>query len=243
MDRVKLEELVNEGLSIRNIASNLNFSASTIRYWLSKYDLRTDISLNKNRDGFISLESFINGRYDLYSYLYGLYLGDGCVYRQKKGVDALTIALDSKYIELVEEVRKSLELFSGNKVRVYLRGNCYNLTIYGKHIKDIFIKYGKGKKHNNYVYLPNILLKNICYKSMAKGLFQSDGSYYYDKHNKKYFYSFTNMSKDIIDIFTMCLDNLDIGYDLQYNSKNVYRVGIRRKLEVIKFMNIFGIKK
>lgn len=44
MDRVKLEELVNEGLSIRNIASNLNFSASTIRYWLSKYDLRTDIS-------------------------------------------------------------------------------------------------------------------------------------------------------------------------------------------------------
>lgn len=48
------------------------------------------------------------------------------VFIDKEGVDALTIALDSKYIELVEEVRKSLELFSGNKVRVYLRGNCYN---------------------------------------------------------------------------------------------------------------------
>lgn len=236
-----LKVLVEKGLSIKDVSISLNCSKTKIRYWLRKYGLKTDISINKYRDGFISLENYVNHRYELYSYIYGLYLGDGCVHRHKKGVYALTISLDSKYMELINVVRNSLSEFSGNKVRSYLRGNYYNLSIYGKHICDIFIKYGVGKKNENYVFLPDILIKNICHKSMLRGLFHSDGSYYYDKHNKKYFYNFTNKSKHITDIFIMCLSNLEIKYDLQYN-RRTYIVGIRKKSEIIKFKDIVGVK-
>lgn len=41
MDKGKLTNLVEEGRSIRQIASVVNLSPTTIRYWLKKYGLKT----------------------------------------------------------------------------------------------------------------------------------------------------------------------------------------------------------
>ncbi len=194
--------------------------------------------------GKFSISKFISGRWELYSYLYGLYLGDGCVYLHKKGVYGLMIALDMKYPKLINEVYESLSTFHNNKVQTRIRYvNCCNLTIYGKYINVLFPKFGIGNKYKNMVFITKELQDNLCYKSLLKGLFQSDGSYYYDNYNDKYFYNFTNMSVDIINIFIMCLNNLDIKYTLNIKKNNVYVVYIRRINEVEKMMKIVGIKK
>ena len=125
----------------------------------------------------------------------------------------------------------------------YFYVNCCNLTIYGKYINVLFPKFGIGNKYKNIVFINKELQDNLCYKSLLKGLFQSDGSYYYDNYNDKYFYNFTNMSVDIINIFIMCLNNLDIKYTLNIKKNNVYVVYIRRINEVEKMMKIVGIKK
>ena len=41
MDKEKLEELVENGLSLKNLTTELNYSTSTIRYWLAKFGLKT----------------------------------------------------------------------------------------------------------------------------------------------------------------------------------------------------------
>jgi hypothetical protein len=44
IERGRLQTLVEDGLSIREIAAELELSATTIRHWLAKYDLRTQPS-------------------------------------------------------------------------------------------------------------------------------------------------------------------------------------------------------
>ena len=42
MDKKQLEELSNQGLSITKIGESLNKSYTTIRYWLNKYNIKTN---------------------------------------------------------------------------------------------------------------------------------------------------------------------------------------------------------
>jgi transposase len=42
MDKKELEELANKGLSIKKIGKQLNKSYTTIRYWLDKYQIKTN---------------------------------------------------------------------------------------------------------------------------------------------------------------------------------------------------------
>lgn len=52
MDRDLLASCVEQGLSVRQIASKFNKGNTTIRYWLNKYDLKT---CNKSfKDGYVS---------------------------------------------------------------------------------------------------------------------------------------------------------------------------------------------
>lgn len=47
VDRTRLTELVNQGLSIRQIADELGAGYSTVRYWLRKLGLQTDRSIRR----------------------------------------------------------------------------------------------------------------------------------------------------------------------------------------------------
>lgn len=48
MEIKQLENLVNEGLSIRSIMKKTRMSYSTIRYWLKKFNLKTKKIKNNN---------------------------------------------------------------------------------------------------------------------------------------------------------------------------------------------------
>lgn len=45
-----------------------------------------------------------------YAYLLGLYLGDGCISKAKRGVYCLRITLDAKYPQIISECQGALTL-------------------------------------------------------------------------------------------------------------------------------------
>lgn len=246
MNRDKIEELVNTSLSTRQIADRLKTSQSNIRYWLSKFNIKTNVDISESDSDIFnrSVKIVLNNK-SLYNYVFGLYLGDGHTYKikNKKNLHSLSITLDLKYPKVIEEVKTSVEILLGTKSQIInKKSNCVELKFFSNTIKYLFPKYGIGNKHLNKVFLPKILTDNIDYGSLAKGLFQSDGSYYYDRKNKKYFYGFSNKSVDISNIYINCLDNLDIKYDYNVKSNGIIHVNVRNRENVSKFRDIVGVK-
>ena len=44
MDYIILKDLIDKNFSLNKIARELNYSQTNIRYWLKKFDLRTNLS-------------------------------------------------------------------------------------------------------------------------------------------------------------------------------------------------------
>ncbi|MFK5282078.1 hypothetical protein ACI3PL_21220, partial [Lacticaseibacillus paracasei] len=57
-----------------------------------------------------------------------------------------------------------------------------------------------------------------------------------------YNYNFTNKSKDIIDIFTNCLDSIGISYGTRIKKNEIWVVQIQKTSEVKKLLSILGDK-
>jgi len=248
MNKDIITDLVNKGMSTRQIALNLNISQSNVRYWLNKYMIKTNPKIGENDfDIFNRCNEMVSKNKSLYNYIFGLYLGDGHTYKikNKKNLYGFCITQDTSYPKLVDEIKKSMSLFFNSKIQIVKReANCYEIKAFSNTIKFLFPKYGVGHKHLNKVYLPKLITDNIDYRSLAKGLFQSDGSYYYNKQNKKYCYIFVNKSSDISEIYIKCLENLGIKYDMNIkNITGVIHVNIRNRENVLKFKNIVGIKE
>lgn len=247
MEKQEIVDLINKGYSTRKIADELKTSQTNIRYWITKYNLKTLPKLFENDfDIHQRCLDLISNNKILYNYLFGLYLGDGHTYKikDKRNLYCLCITQDLKYPKLIEEISDSMEKFFNLKVQVLKRNNanCVSIKVFSNTIKFLFPKYGVGNKHLNKVELPDFILKNIDYLSLTKGLFHSDGSYYYSKHAKKYYYSFSNMSIDICDIYTMCLDKLGIKYDVSVKNTNAINVNVRSNENISKFRDIIGVK-
>lgn len=250
MDKSILLDCINKNMSSRDIAKKHNISQSTVSYWIKKYGLKTNyiklgngISYKKINN--INIDDIILNNIHVYNYLYGLYLGDGCVYKRKnRNVSTITFSLDTKYCKIIEKCKESIYMLFGKYPYVYHRKNSNGVDIkYTSIIVDkIFIKYGVGHKHLNKIYLPDVLLNNIDYKSLLTGLFHSDGSYYYNKNTNVNCYSFSNKSIDIINIISNCLDHFNIKYSLSKKFNNVYQIIIQSKRESEKLYKIIGDK-
>src|SRR6476661_6808015 len=51
IDRARLAALVDDGLSVRDIAAVLGVSAATVRHWLRRHGLRTRLAAPRGDDG------------------------------------------------------------------------------------------------------------------------------------------------------------------------------------------------
>lgn len=251
MKKEIIQDLVDKNYSTRQIAKELNCSYSNIRYWMKKYQLETTEiggkagqKLESDIDIYNRCLDFVAKKPKDYSYLFGLYLGDGCVEYVKGNCHVLSIHQDAKYTNLINKHKESIINLFGKPPYILNRGNMTVIRVSGSHVRFLFPKYGKGMKHLNKVTLPKILLDNIDYLNLMKGLFQADGSYYYDTQAKKHFFNFTNKSEDIIEIFKFCLEKLSVGYTISKRKiTSIYSLSIRRKSEVDKMLELIGTKK
>lgn len=188
----------------------------------------------------------------IYSYLFGLYLGDGYVGTHKR-TNSLVIACDIQYPEVNQEVVDAVSHFcprppsvlrpaGTNGIRVTSYWNCWPL---------FFPQHGPGSKLERKIELVDwqTEIVNEHPKAFNRGLIHSDGSRCLNtftvqlKNGPKEYsyprYFFTNYSTDIQAIFCRSCDLLGI----RWSRPNWRNISISHRTSVALLDEFVGPKK
>jgi hypothetical protein len=155
----------------------------------------------------------------------------------------MRIVLDQKYPTIIERCRMALELLMpGQRSGTVKKVGCVEVTMYSKHWPCLFPQHGPGKKHDRRIALEpwqQALIDNET-EEFVLGLIHSDGCRVVanDRGVMSIRYHFSNMSEDIIGLFTAALDALDIPWTR--SSKKI--VSIYRKAATARLDTFIGPK-
>jgi hypothetical protein len=185
-----------------------------------------------------------------YAYLFGLYLGDGCLLKHPKGVYRLSIALDAAHPIIVEECRAAVGLtLPASRVAALRHPRCrmFNVTAYSRHWPHLFPQHGAGPKHLRSIVLERWqeLIVDRYPGRLVRGLIHSDGCRVQNKvrHPKKTYvyprYMFSNRSKDIQQIFCDACDRLDV----QWRQDGPWNISVARRESVAVLDRHIGPKR
>jgi hypothetical protein len=224
----RAKSLKNEGRNFSEIARIMNIPRPSLKYFFSEKH-KTTRGVDKTIDYSYIID---NNLVKEYSYILGLYLGDGHISNMGRSY-RLRFSLDCKYTKLNEFAKEMLQkLFSDNKINILNVDNSWIvLSVYNKYIiKGLFPQIGDGKKHTRDISLKDWQWNIIDYNYLFLGLFHSDGCYYLNSKQKKYYYQFSNKSKDLIDTFKKCCEYLNLKYYFINNySKESFSIIITAK--------------
>ncbi|MBE2997288.1 transcriptional regulator [Nocardiopsis sp. HNM0947] len=161
-----------------------------------------------------------------YSYLLGLYLGDGCLSPAgdpRKKIWRLRIACDDKWPGLQRECADAIAAVRpDHKVGRVQAVGCTMICGQWKHWPCVFPQHGPGKKHERLIALEpwqQVIVEEHS-ERFVRGLMHSDGSRVLNRIPKKDGrgfhayprYLFANTSRDIVGLFTDALDRLGIPW-------------------------------
>jgi len=123
----------------------------------------------------------------LRAYIVGLALGDGNLSNHNGRAVRLRITCDKKYPKLVEHICKTVQtLLPDNKVSKVDRKSAIDICCYSNHWESILgWKAKEGSKFKQKVSIPYwIKQDDVLLKECIRGLFQTDGSIYFDRKYK-----------------------------------------------------------
>lgn len=216
-DYDEVMELVGTGLNDCEIARRTSIPRTTVRDWrLGHSAARRDergnsgIRCSGNHD-------YLNLPTRIYSYLLGLYLGDGCLSEGRRGVFRMRIVCDSAYQDIIAECRWAMEsIVPGARTYVLRRRGCTEVSTYSKHWICFFPQHGPGRKHQRPIVLTEWqeMIVQRAPEGLVRGLIHSDGCRVVanDRGVASVRYHFSNKSDDIKRIFCQALDRLDIPW-------------------------------
>jgi len=150
-----------------------------------------------------------------------MYLGDGHIAVDRKGVQRLVVTCCDDYPETIREVEGAVHaVLPDNRTRRRQRPGCTNVDVYSCHLKCLFPQHGPGKKHERRIRLAawqqDIVDSEVEW--FIRGLLLSDGcrSVNRVKSGGTYRdyprYLFSNRSADILRLFTDACDRLSVGW-------------------------------
>lgn len=226
-------QLKQKGKNNSEISRITGIPRGTVKDWINNPPKHFVYGLNKKsmKDELVENKEM----HSTYSYLLGLYLGDGYINKCERTF-RMRIALDKKYDALNEYAKSKMEeMFVGNKVGVVNYENHINISVYNSQIAELFPQHEKGVKHSRDVSLMEWQEELIIPKELLKGLFHSDGCYYLSRGYD--FYKFDNKSNDLLKLFKKCCDELEIEYTYGEGIVRIYR-----RNSVNKLKNIIGDK-
>jgi hypothetical protein len=170
-----------------------------------------------------------------YSYLLGMYLGDGWVGRTGRQTH-LILTLDARYPEILEEAVMAAQMAgprSRIKVRAHKKGACMIVYSYGPHWLAAFPQAGPGRKHNRRIVLADWQREVVDRhpKQFLRGLIHSDGCRTVNRFKTKLprgrvaeyeypRYFFSNLSADIRALFCEYCERLGVRWT-QSNHRNI----------------------
>ncbi len=119
------------------------------------------------------------------AYITGVAIGDGNLSNPNGRSVRLRVSCDTKYSEIIEEIRSSLKIIlPENKTSlIKKKGRCVDISCYSRNWeKWLGWKHDKGPKYKQIKQIPSWIKNNSIYsKYCLKGLFQTDGSLYFDR--------------------------------------------------------------
>lgn len=179
-----------------------------------------------------------------YSYLLGMYLGDGYIAPSRK-VWKLRITMDASYPAIIQECCDAMEAILPNKKahRLRRKTRCVEVSMYWKHWPCVLSQHGPGKKHQRSISLEpwQEKLTEQAPESLVRGLIHSDGCRVVtlDRGVESVRYHFKNRSEDIKEIFCTHLDLLGIPWTRPCDMQ----VAVYRKIAVKRLDEFIGPKE
>ena len=181
-----------------------------------------------------------------YSYLLGLYLGDGCVVYHDRA-ERLVITLDGIYPEIIEDARAAVQLtVPRQRVSVLSVKGSRALVVqsYAKHWHEVFPQAAPGRKHDRPIVLADWQRAVVDRhpEQLLRGLIHSDGCRVINRFKTKLpsgrvaeyeypRYFFSNLSADIRGLFCEYCERLGVRWT-QSNHRNV-SVSHRRSVAIL----------
>lgn len=225
----------NEGFSTKEVESLVDVSYYTIQNWFSgggnilyaedyieKYEKFNDFEIKTKNDFFEFIKIFNKLEEKeciaLYSYLFGLYLGDGNIYdfhRTKR----ISYALDLKYTDLNNFTMKCMEKFFGKPPKYFDKrlfkhpSNSIMLQFSSKYLNILFPQHGHGLKNTRLIELKDWQKEILNPVEFFRGFIYSDGCYVVANGFDSNRYEFCNTSNDIIEIYKENLQKINIRFN------------------------------
>lgn len=179
-----------------------------------------------------------------YSYLLGLYLGDGCISRLARTC-SLRIACADAWPGLIDQCVDAIRnIRPDNKVFRVQREGCVSVTAYNPHRPCLFPQHGPGRKHERRIGLAEWQREVVDAEPWAliRGLVHSDGcritnwtTRLVGGARKRYEYPryfFTNRSDDIRRLFTGTLDLVGVRWTALHRGGEVLNISVARRASV-----------
>ncbi len=179
------------------------------------------------------------------SYIVGIAIGDGNLSNPNGRATRLRISCDIKYKKLLKNIIASLKkVFPNNKVSIVKRpANCTDISCYSNQLEDLLGWEAKGgSKIKQKISIPKWIRNNRIFTLRClKGLFETDGSIYFDR--KYQMANFTTaiptLSQDVLAMITKLgfKPNLQIHRATDGRIKHTIRISKRAK-EFIRLLKI-----
>ena len=245
-------DLAREGSSVAAISRMLGVSRAAVRDWLGQ-DL----------DGLLRRRRLVGDQppgvpcHDcpvkadlpaaLYSYLLGLYLGDGCLSPAPKGVYRLRVSCCDEYSHLMERCALAMHMvISRSSVGRVASEGCTEVYSNSKHWICLFPQHGPGRKHERPIVLADWQSTIVREQPWAfiRGLIHSDGCRVINRvrvRGRSYAYGryfLSNESKDILLLFGWVCDL--VGVEWRFNRPN--SISVARRASVALLDMYVGVK-
>lgn len=260
--RRQATSLIDSGISHAEVGRRMGINRSTLRSWMLDRSL-VDKYVGTDLCPRCEPVPGTPKPPDAYSYLLGLYLGDGCLTPAgdpAKGVWRLRVMCSDTWPGLIAQCSDSMAAVRpDHKVSRVPSSGCTEVHSNWKHWPCLFPQHGPGKKHERTIALEpwqrTIVEEHT--REFVRGLMHSDGSRVVNRIRKKHpngdvqvyeypRYQFTNVSTDIVGLFTGALDRLDIPWKVHAKKRKPYKdthvVSISRKDAVARMDSFVGPK-
>ncbi|MEV6307942.1 helix-turn-helix domain-containing protein [Streptomyces sp. NPDC051840] len=237
--------LLRSGMNGAEVSRRLNVPRGTVSYWL-----HMDRSKRGECPGVHSATCHRCDDVDLdgtaYTYLLGLYLGDGHVSQcAQHRVPNLMITLDDSWPGIQDEAEAAMRrVFPANATCRVRKPGCHNIKVYSKHLVCLFPQHGPGKKHERSITLEawQQRLVDVSPWEFIRGLIHSDGcritnwtTRLVGGERKRYEYPrylFTNKSDDIRKLFGDTLSAVGVEWTTLARGSNPFNISVARRASV-----------
>ncbi|GAA1508974.1 hypothetical protein GCM10009730_11390 [Streptomyces albidochromogenes] len=237
--------LVAQGHSLNSVSLRTGISRSAIREWQTRPESPKRVLGQAGPCPRCLPAPGVPADTASYSYLLGLYLGDGCISSHRSGGYYLRIACADAWPGLIDLCKNAITAVRPeDSVYVLQREGCVMVTSYGRHWPCLFPQHGPGKKHTRRIALEpwqQTIVDEHPWE-FVRGLIHSDGcrnmnwtTRVVGGERKRYEYPrywFTNVSDDIRRLYTDTLDRLGVEWKDCTRHGRPYNVSVARRASV-----------